>query len=37
LEPAHSYRLELNSLNHINFQSESGVPLEAVRYRFKTR
>jgi len=37
LEPAHSYRLGLNSVSHINFQSASGVPLEPVRYRFKTR
>jgi hypothetical protein len=37
LEPAHSYRLGLNSLSRINFQSASGVPLEPVRYRFKTR
>lgn len=37
LEPDHEYRLGLNSLSHINFQSRWGVPLEPVVYRFRTR
>jgi beta-lactamase regulating signal transducer with metallopeptidase domain len=37
LEPGHSYRLGLNSVNHNNFQSEPGVPLEPVIYQFQTR
>jgi beta-lactamase regulating signal transducer with metallopeptidase domain len=37
LEPGHSYRLGFNSRSFINFQSESGVPLEPVIYQFRTR
>jgi hypothetical protein len=37
LEPGKDYKLGLNSLSHINFQSESGVPLAPVIYTFKTR
>ncbi len=37
LEPAHEYRLGLNSPSHKNFQSAAGVPLDAVVYTFKTR
>ena len=37
LRPGRSYRLGLNSLSFNNFQSESGVPLDPVVYRFKTR
>ena len=37
LKPDHEYRLGLNSLSHINFQSKWGVPLEPVVYRFRTR
>jgi RNA polymerase sigma-70 factor (ECF subfamily) len=37
LEPGHNYELWLNSLSHINFQSEWGVPLEPVEYKFRTR
>jgi RNA polymerase sigma-70 factor (ECF subfamily) len=36
LEPNHDYQLGLNSPRHINFQSEWGVPLEPVVYRFRT-
>jgi hypothetical protein len=37
LQPGWSYQLGLNSPSHNNFQSESGIPLEPVRYRFTTR
>jgi beta-lactamase regulating signal transducer with metallopeptidase domain len=37
LEPGHRYRLGLNSRDHINFESESGIPLEPVIYQFGTR
>lgn len=37
LEPNHDYQLGLNSLSFNNFQSESGVPLEPVVYKFRTR
>jgi beta-lactamase regulating signal transducer with metallopeptidase domain len=37
LRPGHSYGVGLNDINYNNFQSESGVPLEPVFYRFKTR
>jgi len=36
LKPRMNYRLSLNSPGYINFQSEGGVPLEPVAYRFKT-
>lgn len=36
LEPNHDYRIGLNSLSHINFQSKWGVPLEPVPYTFHT-
>ncbi|HEX4145705.1 MAG TPA: M56 family metallopeptidase [Pirellulales bacterium] len=36
LEAGHEYELGLNSLNHINFQSKWGVPLEPVGYKFHT-
>ncbi len=36
LKPNWSYRLGLNSVSHINFQSEGGVPLEPIVYNFKT-
>jgi hypothetical protein len=37
LQPGWNYQLGLNSPSHNNFQSESGIPLEPVRYRFATR
>ena len=37
LEPAHDYELELNGFGHNNFQSQWGVPLAPVIYRFRTR
>ncbi len=37
LKPDWQYELGLNSLSHINFSSQWGVPLEPVEYRFKTR
>jgi beta-lactamase regulating signal transducer with metallopeptidase domain len=37
LEPGKSYRLGINSLSHINFQSRWGVPLAPVEYRFETK
>lgn len=37
LEPGHDYQLGINSLSHINFQSEWGVPLKPVVYKFRTR
>jgi beta-lactamase regulating signal transducer with metallopeptidase domain len=37
LEAEHDYRLGLNSLSHINFQSKWGVPLAPVEYKFRTR
>lgn len=37
LEPGRDYELGLNSLRHINFQSEWGVPLPPVVYKFHTR
>ncbi|MCA9097323.1 MAG: hypothetical protein KDA36_03020, partial [Planctomycetaceae bacterium] len=37
LESGRQYRLGLNSLSYNNFQSKSGVPLEAVGYSFKTK
>ncbi len=36
LEPNHEYRVGLNSLSHINFQSKWGVPLTSVVYKFRT-
>jgi hypothetical protein len=36
LEPGHDYQLGLNSLGHINFQSEWGVPLTPMVYKFRT-
>jgi len=36
LQPRMPYRLSLNAPGYINFQSEGGVPLEPVAYRFKT-
>jgi poly(3-hydroxybutyrate) depolymerase len=36
LQPNWNYQLGLNSPSHNNFQSESGIPLEPVRYRFST-
>ncbi|HOW97189.1 MAG TPA: Ig-like domain-containing protein [Kiritimatiellia bacterium] len=36
LEPNHTYRLNLNSFSHKNFQSAGGVPLEPVTYTFST-
>ncbi|MEX2114803.1 MAG: M56 family metallopeptidase [Pirellulales bacterium] len=36
LEADHEYRLGLNSLSHINFQSKWGVPLSPVVYTFRT-
>lgn len=36
LKPGSEYELGLNSPSHRNFQSEAGVPLEPVRYKFKT-
>ena len=37
LEPGRDYLLCLNDLNHINFQSKSGVPLAPVVFKFRTR
>ena len=37
LKSGHTYKLGLNSLKFINFQSASGVPLEPVNYTFTTR
>jgi predicted Ser/Thr protein kinase len=37
LQPDHAYHLGLNSPSHKNFQSDGGVPLAPVDYRFKTR
>lgn len=37
LEPGKSYRLGINSLSHINFQSKWGVPVVPVEYRFATK
>jgi beta-lactamase regulating signal transducer with metallopeptidase domain len=36
LEPARDYQLGLNSLNHNNFQSRSGVPVPPMTYHFRT-
>jgi len=36
LKPGWHYRCGLNSLHHINFQSEWGVPLQPVVYEFTT-
>src|SRR5262249_1268642 len=36
LEPTHDYQMGLNNLSHINFQSQSGVPLKPVDYKFRT-
>jgi beta-lactamase regulating signal transducer with metallopeptidase domain len=36
LKPDWQYQLGLNSLNHKNFVSKWGVPLEPVRYEFRT-
>lgn len=36
LEPDRDYELSLNSSQHINFQSEWGVPLAPVVYKFRT-
>ncbi len=37
LKPDNQYKLGLNSLQHVNFQSKWGVPLAPVVYEFKTR
>lgn len=37
LEAGREYAIGLNSLHHNNFQSRSGVPLEPVEYRFRTK
>jgi RNA polymerase sigma-70 factor (ECF subfamily) len=37
LEPGRAYELELNDINHTNFQTKWGVPLKPVAYRFHTR
>jgi hypothetical protein len=37
LEPGKEYSLGLNSPSHKNFQSAGGVPLDPVRYGFKTK
>jgi len=37
LKPGWDYRLGLNSPSHKNFQSDGGVPLAPVVYRFRTR
>lgn len=37
LEAGRDYALSLNSRDHINFQSEWGVPLAPVKYKFSTR
>ena len=36
LQPGRKYRIGLNSLSHNNFQSEAGVPLDPLVYRFTT-
>ena len=36
LEPIHNYTIGVNSLDHNNFQSESGVQVAPVVYNFKT-
>ncbi len=36
LKPDNQYKLGLNSLQHVNFQSKWGVPLSPVNYEFKT-
>ena len=36
LVPDHDYELGFNSVSYRNFQSKWGVPLEPVRYRFRT-
>jgi len=36
LEPGREYALQLNAAHAINFQSEWGVPLEPVPWRFAT-
>lgn len=36
LRPDHAYRIGINSLSHINFQSKWGVPVEPVVYEFRT-
>jgi beta-lactamase regulating signal transducer with metallopeptidase domain len=36
LEPGREYRFGLNSLRHVSFQSEAGVPLEPVAFEFST-
>ena len=36
LQPDHDYRLGLNSLSHLNFESKWGVPLPPVVYTFHT-
>jgi beta-lactamase regulating signal transducer with metallopeptidase domain len=36
LKPGQTYQLMLNSPGYINFQSAQGVPLEPVKYTFKT-
>lgn len=36
LKPDNQYKLGLNSLQHVNFQSKWGVPLAPVNYEFKT-
>jgi len=37
LEPGRDYELRINSSTHSNFQSQWGVPVEPVVYKFKTR
>lgn len=37
LEPGHDYELGINSRSFKNFRSESGVPVEPVVYKFRTR
>ena len=37
MQPDHEYELGINSLQHINFQSKWGVPVEPVIYKFQTR
>ena len=36
LKPDHDYEIGINSLQHINFQSQWGVPLKPVEYKFHT-
>jgi hypothetical protein len=36
LKADNQYKLGLNSLQHVNFQSKWGVPLAPVNYEFKT-